>query len=1214
MDFWIPSEMFDLGAVIRHKNWNLLLSFLKDGLIKDDNTLRWILMEISMYADNYQVKRFLPHCPDRHLDLVFTHVMKRKLWQCVAAVLERGVSETQYKQAEQHVCNFGSDSDVANILCRCPVDTLDSVVSKLVQMDQWQAVVVVFKRGVSEMQQLWAVKTAIRRQKKSKYISELLPSLLDSCSANISRAVFTQLVMSGNWNAVVGSLKHVSLTQRRWAIEKGSMLATDDVFRNLLLKYCDHDQLESVLAKAVVRGMWYTVVAIVERGVSDRQSRRALHEACKGAIEHCLLQRILSLCSSDMLDSVLTTLVTRRLWNAVADVLKRGVSNEQCFWTAVQAAENAGDPVLREIMTCLSNDQQCYVLIKAVMQGQPRVVYHVAERSELDSHFSEILVGVSTMDAKNRDSVDRDAIPRDEIISSTQLSEIYAEIISFITENSKIDQEKNLDLQSIAEIARYWTLRLEVSGKLQSVSMNSFEEFVTMYCRSRSGYKSDRLLLVVSSIIPLFYELQNASLKVMVREKRWDVISCAGLSHVWENIRRELFQAAVEQRQWGVVKKWADHSLYDDQRLWALEEAYTEKQWEVCMLLADHGLTEVELMRVHNRLGKYADWHTILQLLERGADVLEVKELLENVMNGRIKSTQNIEWTKQRHAQLARLEHRLNRTFRAFGTALRKGKWHAVMHVIRRSPSKEEIDMTLEAAMEQGAWHVVMQLVRHVMKAPQRDLFFRQMVGRQQWGVCRVLLELGVDVAVCLDTLSELMKMRQWILVARVMEYDVGDTVRQQVMQSAVQEREGSLVWHCIITMSSHLSAEEREALFQNAMSRENWQAVKPLVEVKDSTGRAHRDAAMQKATELRLWDLVDQCQRHHADINVQDAAGNTALNRAALEEDWRAVKELARRDSDQSLLDDQGSAVLHRAIGAAQWGVVKLLIEFHGSLNQSDRNGETPLQMLIDRNHVEIIQHSLLWESGIHRGIGWRGETPLHTACATGCWEIMYFLVARRVDPLAVTEDGESVLMYAVKNLQCPQRMVAECIRLGFSTHQPQITDAFCCEPDSVQSRHNVCNELVSPFAYCLLHELTVMREMLYASGACSYKELFRLYTDISNGKSFCITATDLAHLKEMATTPRSLKSTCRILISNSLNVRGKRHKDVHQLPCLSVDMKAYVMFSDLVHPDFGAQTARCQTETRKPKPHTEGYLTCNTVAAMWNIGCFLFDLFSSF
>jgi protoheme ferro-lyase len=65
---------------------------------------------------------------------------------------------------------------------------------------------------------------------------------------------------------------------------------------------------------------------------------------------------------------------------------------------------------------------------------------------------------------------------------------------------------------------------------------------------------------------------------------------------VWEQVRRELFRAAVEQRRWRVVKQWADHTLYLDQRWWALQEAYKHKQWSVMLLLADHGLNEIELM------------------------------------------------------------------------------------------------------------------------------------------------------------------------------------------------------------------------------------------------------------------------------------------------------------------------------------------------------------------------------------------------------------------------------------------------------------------------------------------------------------------------------------------------------------------------------------------------------------------------------------------
>lgn len=246
-----------------------------------------------------------------------------------------------------------------------------------------------------------------------------------------------------------------------------------------------------------------------------------------------------------------------------------------------------------------------------------------------------------------------------------------------------------------------------------------------------------------------------------------------------------------------------------------------------------------------------------------------------------------------------------------------------------------------------------------------------------------------------------------------------------------------------ISTMHGLLSVAEREELFEQSLSRGVWQALKPLVQAKDSAGIAHRDIAVQKAAEQRQWDVVDHCERYYADINKHNADGCTLLLQAAWRADWKAVEQLVYRGCDQFVLDSDGCSVLHKVLEAGQPDTAKLLIQFYGNINQPDRDGVTPLQMLIDRKHADIIDDMLFWQPDVCTGgLSKRGGTPLHAVCEAGRWKTMYYLVARGVDPLAVTEEGESVLMYAVQNSLCPQRMVAECIKLGFSTHQPLITD----------------------------------------------------------------------------------------------------------------------------------------------------------------------------
>ena len=114
-----------------------------------------------------------------------------------------------------------------------------------------------------------------------------------------------------------------------------------------------------------------------------------------------------------------------------------------------------------------------------------------------------------------------------------------------------------------------------------------------------------------------------------------------------------------------------------------------------------------------------------------------------------------------------------------------------------------------------------------------------------------MLLERGVSVDSCRAALPEWMEMNQWLLVARAMEYDVDDALGRQVLRQAMEREQGSVVWHCINTLTSEsLTVEKRESLFRQACRHKVWQVVKRLVEEKDLAGVTYRNIALVEAIE----------------------------------------------------------------------------------------------------------------------------------------------------------------------------------------------------------------------------------------------------------------------------------------------------------------------------------------------------------------------------
>ena len=444
----------------------------------------------------------------------------------------------------------------------------------------------------------------------------------------------------------------------------------------------------------------------------------------------------------------------------------------------------------------------------------------------------------------------------------------------------------------------------------------------------------------------------------------------------------------------------------------------------------------------------------------------------------------------------------------------------------------------------------------------------------------------------CLAALPELMKLNQWTLVARVMEYDIGDDVRRRVLETALDRREGSVVWQALSSMGQRVSEAERRALFQRARRHKVWQAMRPLVEAKDSTGLAHRDTAILDALGHHQWDVVEHCERFYADINTKDSYGRTALQTAIRTADFEGVEGIVRLGGDQFPLGDDGCSVLHHASRGKHWKCTKTLIQFYSNINQLDPRRQTPLQNLIEHRQAELIDCCLFWGQDVSRGVSRDGETALHASCRANYPGSLYYLVCRGVDPLAVSRKGQSAFALSVLKMQLAT--LKECIRLGFSTHQPTITDLWNQRLRPRTFSDWSMTEIVSPMEYAIRYNLRPKPDMLYESGACSNKELFRLYTAlleapvVKNSKAADKVGIlpflsveerryaylTLPYLKVIATSPRSLKSMCRLVISHSLDVRGKLHRDVSCLP-LPESLKDYVMFSDLTRPDIQLEAA---------------------------------------
>ena len=256
----------------------------------------------------------------------------------------RELSQKLRRRATDEISKLCDDPFCLRLLVtHCDDDVRDIITNNMVTRGRWSVVGEALRRGVSDSQCRWAIDEACRHASDDEFTDYILPH----CADNQLDSVLTSLVERGMWSAVGMVLeKSVSYPQHGCANDEAS---GQDIAFSMLRRRPD-SQLDSVLTKLVERGLWSSVRTVLQRGVSDSQHRWAIDEACKQASDEKITAYILLHCTDDQLDSVLTILVERGLWNSVGRVLDRGVSDTQHRWAIDEACEQASE---KEIIDCI---------------------------------------------------------------------------------------------------------------------------------------------------------------------------------------------------------------------------------------------------------------------------------------------------------------------------------------------------------------------------------------------------------------------------------------------------------------------------------------------------------------------------------------------------------------------------------------------------------------------------------------------------------------------------------------------------------------------------------------------------------------------------------------------------------------------------------------------------------------------------------------------
>lgn len=193
--------------------------------------------------------------------------------------------------------------------------------------------------------------------------------------------------------------------------------------------------------------------------------------------------------------------------------------------------------------------------------------------------------------------------------------------------------------------------------------------------------------------------------------------------------------------------------------------------------------------------------------------------------------------------------------------------------------------------------------------------------------------------------------------------------------------------------------------------------------------------------------ELIDFFMKIGTDPKIQTVDGRTLLHIAAFNGNLELVQHLSCRFQELSkIVDRDGNTVVHDASASGNIAVLKYLIENHTDPFGISEDGCTLLHEACYYSRTEVVKYLVLSFPKMINVRSSNGYSSCHASALGGCVEILDFLIRNGADPLALSDDGSTILHEAafsgkidmVKYItaNCPDMLSIENVRSYIPSH----------------------------------------------------------------------------------------------------------------------------------------------------------------------------------